>query len=195
MSKEFLTASMLVLRDAFTQAYEGVRVLREARLVQPCLAVIYSTIDAAAWLTADHDGDVTRDDFIAWVERYLLPQSKLTCSAIDLYAARCGVLHSMSAYSRLQRRGNARLICYVWGAPGTASLQATLDSAGIEPAIAVHLDDLANALFQGWRRCLESLESDRPASSRLAERASYLFAAHGPFPANSGSDVTRAPNG
>ncbi len=182
MSTDFAPHSATAVRDAFTQAFEGVRVLRDAKLMQPCLVVLYSAIDAAAWMAAEHDGDVTKSDFLSWVDRFLLPESKLDCTAFDLYGARCGVLHSFSAYSSLQRQGKARLVCYVWGAATVADLQERLKHLPPDSAVAVHIDDLANALIRGWERCLLSLESKPDAVQRLAHRASHLFSSVRPDP-------------
>src|SRR4051794_28242930 len=85
-------------------------------LVLPCVALIYSAIDQLACLDrAPEHKDVQRDDFIKWVDTYLLPGSGLNCSAIDLYGARCGVLHSQSPQSRLSRLGEAKQLCYARG--------------------------------------------------------------------------------
>jgi len=55
----------------------------------PALILMYSAIDTMAWLNRDEEHeDVTRSDFILWVETFLLPDSGLSCTAIDLYAAR-----------------------------------------------------------------------------------------------------------
>ena len=115
MSPPTVADKLKSIAATFHQAFDAIRLLNQAQLVQPCLVVLYSTIDSIASLSSTHDRDVTRQDFEGWVNRFLLPGSKLTCTSTDLYAARCGVLHSFSAYSSIQRRGKARLICYAWG--------------------------------------------------------------------------------
>ena len=195
MSNSHPPNSATLIRDAFQQAYDGVRLLREAKLIQPCLAVLYSTIDAASWLAAQHDGDVTKRDFISWVDRFLLPESALECSAVDLYAARCGVLHSLSAHSSLQRKGQARLVCYAWGNATASDLHGVLTELRAKDFVAVHVDSLANALFKGWERYLVSLESNAEAVQRLSHRASYLFSSLGPEPVKRVLDDVRGANG
>ena len=195
MSQDLSPRSAIAIRNAFTDAFAGIRVLRDAKLIQPCLAVLYSTIDAAAWLAAEHDGDVTRKDFVSWVDRFLLPESDLMCSAIDLYAARCGVLHSFSAYSSLQRRGEARMLCYAFGSATGSQLQQFLKQMRAGDAVAVHLDTLCNALFRGWDRFLSSVESQPEAARRLSHRAGDLFSALGPDQVKPALEMTRATNG
>jgi hypothetical protein len=195
MSNSHPPSSAKLIHDAFQQAYDGVRILREAKLVQPCLVVLYSTIDAASWLAANHDGDVTKKDFISWVDRFLLPESALECSAIDLYAARCGALHSLSAHSSLQRKGQARLVCYAWGTASASDLHNVLTDLRAKDFVAVHLDSLANALFKGWERYLASLGSHPKAVQRLSHRASFLFSSLGPEPVKRVLDEVRDANG
>lgn len=65
----------------------------------------------------------TRADFIAWAEKYLLPESGLDCTALELYAARCGALHTMSPESQLAREGKARRVLYAWGTHDAKKLE------------------------------------------------------------------------
>ena len=73
------------------------------------MILVYSGIDAFAWLNRPGNiEDVRRTDFEQWVDTYLLPDSGLNCSSSDLYAARCGLVHSK--YQRVeteQRRSGA----------------------------------------------------------------------------------------
>jgi hypothetical protein len=61
------------LTSSFSDCFTGIDALFKARLLQPCLVLLYSTIDAAASLErATPDSDVTKSDFLNWVERYIL---------------------------------------------------------------------------------------------------------------------------
>ena len=74
-------------------------------LWEPTLILLYATIDAMAWLDRpDGQDDAHADDFIAWVDRYLLPDSGLPCTGADLYGARCGFLHSHTGESKRHRQ-------------------------------------------------------------------------------------------
>jgi len=104
------------LSRSFGQTIAGIDLLLGSQLIHPCLVLLYSTIDAAAALERDHpDSDVTGRQFIAWADRYLIQRGFVSCSAVDLYAARCGVLHTFSAASRRSRGGTAERIAYAWG--------------------------------------------------------------------------------
>ena len=100
--------------------------LRQECLVS-AVALIFSGIDSLAALTRPIDAaNTSRSVFIAWIEQFLLPGSGLGCSAIDFYAARCGVLHTHSADSDLQRQGSARPLIYEWRQGPSADAQVPL---------------------------------------------------------------------
>lgn len=76
----------------------GIEACIEKNLTLPSLILIYSAIDTAGWLDSD-ERDATRRSFTDWVDRYLLSVRPLRCSSMDLYAARCGVFHTLTADS------------------------------------------------------------------------------------------------
>jgi hypothetical protein len=90
---------------------KAIRVLHTEALESQLLILLYSAVDTLAWLEAPN-ADVTRKDFIAWADRYLLRQSSLECTAEDLYGARCGLLHTHGPDSGRARSGLARQIWY-----------------------------------------------------------------------------------
>ena len=67
-------------------------------LVLPSLMLIYAGADVLGALERQ-PGEGTRASFVRWVEAYMLAARPLGCAGIDLYAARCGVLHTFSADS------------------------------------------------------------------------------------------------
>jgi hypothetical protein len=118
----------------------------------------------------------TRNDFIEWVDTYLLPNSELKCTAIDLYAARCGVVHSYSASSDLSESGRARTINYAYGNKTQEELQIRLDkSSSARTTVAVHVDKLFQALRAGVERFKNALEKDPSKASVVARRAEETF--------------------
>jgi hypothetical protein len=114
----------------------------------PALMLIYSTIDVMAWLDRDEEAnDVTRSDFLRWADTYLLPDSDLGCTAIDLYAARCAILHSYSAESRLTREGIAKTVYYAWGTAREETLRAAVAQSSLRGKVrVVHISNLLKAL-------------------------------------------------
>src|ERR1700730_17509716 len=70
------------------------------------LVLLHSAIDIISSIsrpvaTVDTNNSIFKD----WVNTYMLPNSKLKCNADDIYAARCGLLHTLSLSSRDSRLG------------------------------------------------------------------------------------------
>ncbi len=81
-----------------------------------------------AWLNRDKKhADAQRCDFLCWVDTYLLPISRQSYTAKDLYGARFTVIHSYSAESKLSREGNAAKLYYSSGPEEKENLQKDID--------------------------------------------------------------------
>ena len=117
------------------------------RKIAPTLILLYSTIDIMAWLDRDinHD-DVKRSDFLSWVDTYISSASSQHYQAIDLYAARCSLLHSYTSQSKLSRDGDATELFYAWGTGDENKLQQWIDQANIPNAKSIKLDLLISDL-------------------------------------------------
>ncbi len=142
----------------------------------PGLILLYSSIDIMASLNRDPaKSKVTRSDFVEWVNTYLLPGSKLTCSAIDLYAARCGLVHSYSPDSDLSRDLKAKKIYYAHGNKKSIELQTKINNSSNKDIVSVHIDQLFKALKDAVERFASALKSN-PSKEKLAvQRASEFF--------------------
>jgi hypothetical protein len=146
------------------------------QLVLPSLLLLYAGIDIMAWLNRPESrADVERTDFIGWSENYLLPGSGLVCNALDLYAARCALLHSFSAESQLSRKGNAKQIFYAWGSARVGDLQRLVDIVGTHSAVAVHVDDLLKAFRIGVEHFKNVLSHDPQHATLIYQRANKFF--------------------
>lgn len=149
---------------------DAIDLCRQHQLVTPCLLLLYATIDINSSLDRDaaHQ-DVQRSDFLRWVNTYLLPDPALQCSAVDLYAARCSLLHTYSAESRLSREGEAVQVWYAWGNRSADELQQAIDTRGTA-AVAVHVDGLIAALRKGIEQFLITIESDPARDALVTQR-------------------------
>ena len=108
--------------------------------VLSCLTLLYAAIDIFASLEQQaHEG--TKGSFVRWVDTYMLPNNALQFCSIDLYAARCGIVHAFSAESDLSRSGKARKILYAWGAASAESLRQAGQALG-RNEVSVHVRDL-----------------------------------------------------
>ena len=71
------------------------------------LVMAYVCIDVMAYLSMPADkSEQTRQHFIAWVDRYLKahPDQPYQYRGLDVYAARCAVLHAFSSEADLHRK-------------------------------------------------------------------------------------------
>jgi len=111
----------------------------------PALILIYTGIDIASSIDPSSDTHVvTRDNFIKWCKTYLLADQKLECSAIDLYAARCALIHSSTPYSNLSEKGNAKLILYTCGNKKADDLNNLIKTCDLSiSARTVHIETFA----------------------------------------------------
>lgn len=99
--------AMLELKQAIQSCEDG-------GLYMPSLMLLYSGIDIMANLDRpDSAKEAGRAGYIGWVNEYLLKGSDLACTGEEIYAARCGLLHSMVLKSSNQRSASARKIIYL----------------------------------------------------------------------------------
>jgi hypothetical protein len=141
----------------------------EACVRQQCLvsavALIYSSIDTIAALARnDPSADTTSKEFVQWLEAYFLPSADLPCSAIDLYGARCGILHTYSQDSRKRREGKAKALVYCWRSGPAADAEIPLPP----DAVVIVIEDLIEAFRHAVIRFVESC-SQRPELARLVD--------------------------
>jgi hypothetical protein len=86
-------------RRELTELVEAAQLCLANRRLVPTFVLTCTGLDAAAALTAEDPKAGVRTKFVWWVETYLLPRTPLKVTALDLYAARCGVLHTLTGTS------------------------------------------------------------------------------------------------
>jgi hypothetical protein len=86
----------------------GINVAIENNCVSSAVILILSAIDTMAYLAMPEiQEDVTRKDFVEWAEKYIRFPGREQLTGLDLYGARCAMLHSFGAQSRLAEKGSA----------------------------------------------------------------------------------------
>lgn len=148
-----------VVKTAHDLAEQGKRI--------PPLILLYALIDTMGSLERS-PGAKNQDTFTLWVEAYLLPKGNLACSAIDLYAARCAILHTLSAESDLSRKSKAIPVYYSWSPSEPALLQEVLKREK-RTAVIVPFPDLLNATKLGIGAYIDEVEDD-PARTAVVLR-------------------------
>jgi hypothetical protein len=158
------------------QMTRAVELCLEADLWEPALILMLSFIDACAWLARPKNhADVKDKDFVSWVETYLLPESKLECTAEELYGARCGLLHSLTGESRLHRQEKIRKIFWsrATGDDVYTLLQLRMNEKFLP--VGVGVDHLFWALGKGLKRFGEAVNRDEDFAHLVGDRVQKSY--------------------
>src|SRR3954465_9782100 len=94
------------IHDDVYEMLVAIRKSLSANLSLPPLVLIYALMDSMAWIASNRAAGTVGARFDAWVNRWLVPELKKRApeiTAIDLYAARCAVLHTLTGHSDLSR--------------------------------------------------------------------------------------------
>ena len=97
-----------------------------------------------------------------------------SCSGVDLYAARCGVVHTYTMESSLSKEGKDREIVYAWGNGKPKDLQEIIDKASFTQRV-VHIETLAEVFREGALNFLSELGADPERADLVVFRAGKLF--------------------
>lgn len=160
---------MIQVPSQICNLWASISLLNGMGLPIPAIMLTYAMIDIMCWLDLPEfksDGNPTtkqiRSDFIRWCDKHIVHRLP-GCRGIDLYAARCGLLHMLSTHSELVDNGDARSIGY----------DLSTDASGINPGDpliinAIHLFSAAKIgaidTIKSWRGNDDKL---RIARSRL----------------------------
>jgi hypothetical protein len=143
--------------------------------VLPCLTLLYSGMDVMASLDAEPN-ESNRKSFVKWVDNYLLRDKAIQCDAIDLYAARCGIVHTFTANSDLYINGKAKKIAYAWGLGSVDDLRKTMrELKGQHDWRCLHTTDLIRAFRNAVVDHLTNLDNDAASKERFLKASSIWF--------------------
>ena len=131
----------------------------------------YICIDAMAYLSMPADkSEQTRQDFIAWVDGYLKahPDQPYQYQGLDVYAARCAVLHAFGSEAALHRT-DPKIRRFGYNDGGKHLLDPTKNLVLI--ATASFLNDLVTAV----EAFLQACEEDPVLRARVEARLPKLL--------------------
>lgn len=141
----------------------------------PAFILLYASIDILASLTRpDGQQDTDGGVFKKWVDTYLLPESGLSCTASDIWGARCGILHTYTMQSKSSREGKARELLYISDGRLARIAQSTLDPEA-ESKVVINLSDLLNAYFKAATTFVAAVMHDEQLRKRAFQHASKLI--------------------
>ncbi len=164
------------LKDLFTAIVH----CYQNELLMPCLVLLYSGIDVAASLEPSTGSDVG-ERFEKWVDRYMLTGRSLPCTATELYAARCAVVHTYTPDSNLSKAGKARVVAYAYGKADVKKLdEATVLAMRQAGQVNVHMEDLIEAFHSGYETYLKEAFADSGRRREVMSHADTWTVSIGP---------------
>ena len=157
------------------------------------LVMLYAAIDTMSCLYAPAGEEfVTREHFLTWVDDFMvnceehlssrlfkktegvrLQIPKLGCTSLELYSARCGLVHTYHAESKLVKRGVRRLY-YVVGEVRPEDAIATIRPDLQAGCTVLHAGELFRLFVQAINVFKDAVYNDTDLHARVEER-SRLF--------------------
>lgn len=165
---------MLLARlNEFTSA---IRLLMDAKHTLPTIVMLYAAIDFLGSLSRpESEADTKGAYFKKWAGDFMLVHSQAKFTAEDLWGARCGLLHTHTASSKLSRKGAARQLQYFRGPLPLPMKKAMRLVEQQGEKIFVDVDILNEAFERGVRRFLDALQRDSNLQKRVLRHSSNLF--------------------
>lgn len=171
-----MTVNTDILIDLYIRSIaRGIDILSEEKLFGQVLILLYSHIDALGLLDAPPSQTTANgDSFKKWVIKFLLPDPRINFNEIDLWAARCALVHTYTSESNLSNSGTAKQLQYFTGPPDSPQakkfIEATEDIDGgkhlpvhVEGLLLVFLAALSNQAQELSTNC----ENDPAYAARL----------------------------
>lgn len=165
--------------NAFYQTfYDLLETIEETvskRRIIPCLILVYSGIDSFSYLASTSDC-ASGSIFKSWVKEWMLCQNILNCNEVDIYSARCALLHQQISESNLTRSKKAKAVYYSWGKKSSADLQAIIEyHRNQNTIVAVKVEDLVMSFRVGVRNCLQEIEKDTARRQLFEQKQRQMF--------------------
>jgi hypothetical protein len=153
------------------QIKRGIRVSIENKCYASAVILIYSGIDTMAYLDMPKGKiDVTRGDFVRWVDEYIHFPCREQISGLEFYGARCAMLHTHSIYSRLSRKSQVRTIGYM----DRSIPEIRYDPSKSKDFVLVSIEALAEAFFNGVDKFLINIFANKERASIAEQRLKKL---------------------
>ena len=139
----------------------------------------YVCIDTLAYLSMPlAQKNTTKKDFIEWVDAYLKPHpdQPYKYRGIDVYAARCAVLHTWGAEAEIHRQ-DTTVMMFGYSDGGLHHHSPEVS----ERLVIIGVPSFINDLVIGIEKFLTAAKDDEGLRARLESRINSVMA-HSPFP-------------
>ena len=166
--------TILPLLGTVEQYWKALEKCFEDELALPILTLTYSMIDAMAWLGSELKEEHVRNRFENWVQHWLLSRGHLDCTSTDLYAARCAVLHTMTADSGLSGKGDARRIIYHFDYVDPNSLDELTMNID-EKFVVMNINRFSHEVKEACICFLGGCDTDLQLQTRILKKAQKFY--------------------
>jgi hypothetical protein len=112
--------------------------------------------------------------FKRWVETYLLPLTSWKCTAVDLYGARCAVVHTFTPDSDLSKRGAAKVIYYAHSGADVAKLEE-VSSVFNRNAECLEVSEMIAFFYDAILKYMVEVEGDPVREAAVEAKAGLWF--------------------
>ena len=157
--------------EQIEQLVEQIKINLENDAYTGVVMLTHCAIDTMAFLSMPSGKTrSTRSDFIKWVDKYMKVGSEQPYEGIDIYGARCGIVHSYSAESDLSKNDKCKVVGYVVG-KGCHVYKPDVDSDLMILDVTVFVHDFIDAVT----RFLEDIEKSKELKGLVEGRLPKLF--------------------
>ncbi len=99
------------------------------------------------------------------INKYLLLDPELTCTSVELYSARCGLLHCNTAESDISRSGKARCLIYTIGLSPEEEVYEHLRPESRGRHVVVHI----GKLYKAYNKSIDKL------NRRIGQESDFAY--------------------
>lgn len=145
---------------------------RDKGILAGSVILALSAIDAMAFLASPiKQRNVTRDDYINWVQKYMKTDSSQSYQyiGIDVYGARCGIIHRYGAESDLSDKGKCRVFVYSNGS------EHIYNPAINKDMVIISIRRFTYDFFRAVEIFLKDIAQDTNLKARTDKRIMKLF--------------------
>ena len=150
------------------------KLLYDAKLYSHLLVIIYSSIDSLGLLDAPSSQiTATGISFKSWSQKYLLKKGIFEFNEVDLWAARCSVLHTFTSQSDLSRAGTAKELQYFSGPKESKKAKSFIVATKLIEGgthLPVNIDEMYLEFLFSTQIFLEDLKNSCAADSAYEKR-------------------------
>jgi hypothetical protein len=162
-----MSAEQANLWDGIVQMGKELKRTHAAGCLSAALTFAYVCIDTMSYLSMPSEkSQQDRSDFMAWVDMYLKgdPSQPYAYRGLDVYAARCAVLHAFSAEAELHRKDpGVRVFGYHDGGHHVSRPHLVLIG------IASFVNDIVGAIEAFLAACLDDADLRARVEPRLVK--------------------------